>query len=185
MIVVASVRPGRIGLPIARWVESVARQRPDTKIDFADLAEINLPFMDEPNHPAMRTYTKQHTKDWSARVDAADAILFVTPEYNHSFAPSLKNAIDYLSKEWWRKPVGFVSYGGVSGGSRGVMAMAEITSMLGMVRTGATVEMPFAGRQIVDGVFQPSEKESSVLENLLTELDSLATALRPLQTPAR
>jgi NAD(P)H-dependent FMN reductase len=184
MIVVASVRPGRIGLPIARWVESVVSQRLGVAVDFADLAEIGLPFMDEPNHPARQQYTKQHTKDWSARVDSADAVIFVTPEYNHSFAPSLKNAIDYLSKEWWRKPVGFVSYGGVSGGSRGVTGIAEVVSMLGMVRAGATVEMPFAGRQVVDGVFQPDEKESSVLANQISELEALAVALRPLQTRA-
>jgi NAD(P)H-dependent FMN reductase len=184
MIVVSSVRPGRIGLPIARWVEAVAADRPGIEVDFADLAEINLPFMDEPNHPAMRKYTKQHTKDWSARVDAADAIIFVTPEYNHSYAPALKNAIDFLSKEWWRKPLGFVSYGGVSGGTRGVTELAEVVGMLGMVRAGAIVEIPFAGRQVADGVFSPSEKESSVLENQFIELEQLATALRPLQNRA-
>nr|WP_263298826.1 NAD(P)H-dependent oxidoreductase [Leifsonia poae] len=79
MILIGSVRPGRVGLPVAQWVASVARADGGFDIDLADLAEIALPFMDEPNHPRLRRYTHQHTVDWSARVDAADAFLFVTP----------------------------------------------------------------------------------------------------------
>ena len=179
MIIVGSVRPGRIGLPIAQWVQQTAEG--DWDIDFVDLAELNLPFMDEPNHPAIRQYTKQHTLDWSKRVDAADAIILVTPEYNHSFSPALKNAIDFLSQEWWRKPVSFVSYGGVSGGTRGVVGLEPAITGVGMVRTGASVELPFAGKQIADGEFTPSEKEIAVLGKVLVELRGLADALRPLQ----
>ena len=179
MIVVGSVRPGRIGLPIAEWVKRATES--DWEIDLVDLAELDLPFMDEPNHPALRTYTKQHTVDWSERVDAADAIILVTPEYNHSFSPALKNAVDFLHQEWWRKPVGFVSYGGVSGGTRGVVALEPVITGVGMVRTGAGVEIPFAGAQVADGVFTPSEKETAILGKLVVELNGLATALRPLQ----
>ena len=179
MIIVGSVRPGRIGLPIAQWVERVAAESFD--VDLVDLVELDLPFMDEPNHPMKRQYTKQHTIDWSARVDAADAVILVTPEYNHSFSPALKNALDYLHAEWWRKPVGFVSYGGVSGGTRGVTALEPVTNGLGLVRAGAAVEMPFAGARVADGVFEPSEKESAVLGNQLAELALLAEALKPLQ----
>ena len=179
MIVVGSVRPGRIGLPIARWVESVAAR--DFEVDLVDLVELGLPFMDEPNHPIKRAYTKQHTIDWSARVDAADAVILVTPEYNHSFSPALKNAIDFLHLEWWRKPVGFVSYGGVSAGTRGVVALEPVIMGVGMVRTGANVELPFGGAQVADGVFSPNEKESAILVKELAELETLADALRPLQ----
>ena len=182
MIVVGSVRPGRIGLPIAKWVESVAAA--DFEVDLVDLTELDLPFMDEPNHPSQRNYTKQHTIDWSARVDAADAIILVTPEYNHSYSPALKNAMDYLHGEWWRKPVGFVSYGGVSGGTRGVISLEPVISYLGLVRAGAQVEIPFAGRQVADGIFTPSDRESAILANELTELEGLAAALRPLQNRA-
>ena len=89
------------------------------EIDFADLAEVNLPFMDEPNHPRFHRYTHQHTLDWSARVEAADAFVFVMPEYNYGFTAPLKNAIDYLHAEWAYKPVGLVSYGGVAAGRPG------------------------------------------------------------------
>jgi len=179
MIVVGSVRPGRVGLPIAEWVKSEAEKTGDFEIDFVDLAELNLPFMDEPNHPILRKYTKQHTIDWSARVDAAEAFIFVTPEYNYSFSPALKNALDYLNKEWWRKPLGFVSYGGVSGGTRGVAGIMTITSALGLVRVGANVELNFGGKQVVDGVFEPGEKESAIIVKELEELKNLAGFLTP------
>jgi NAD(P)H-dependent FMN reductase len=175
MIVVGSVRPGRVGLPIAEWVNREAAKTGKFEVDFVDLAELALPFMDEPKHPILRDYTKQHTIDWSARVDAADAFIFVTPEYNYSFSPALKNAIDFLNKEWWRKPLGFVSYGGVSGGTRGVAAIMPITSALGLVRVGAN----FGGKQVVDGVFQPQDKEIAILAKELEEIDNLSGFLAP------
>jgi NAD(P)H-dependent FMN reductase len=179
MIVVGSVRPGRVGLPIAEWVKAEAEKSGKFEIDFVDLKVLDLPFMDEPNHPRMKKYTLQHTLDWSARVEAAEAFIFVTPEYNYSFSPALKNALDFLGTEWWRKPLGFVSYGGVSGGTRGVAAIMTITAALGLVRVGANVEMNFAGAQVVDGVFQPNEKEIGILAKELDEIETLAAVLKP------
>lgn len=153
------------------------------EIDFADLAEINLPFMDEPNHPVKRQYTKPHTIAWSERVDAADAFIFVTPEYNHSFSPALKNAFDFLNKEWWRKAVGFVSYGGVSAGTRGVTAFEPAFTTLGLVKAGANVEIPFAASMVADGVFTPTDKEIAILDKMVAELRELAEALKPLRSP--
>jgi len=181
MIIVGSVRPGRVGLPIARWVESVVKESGQFDIDFVDLAELNLPFMDEPNHPAKRQYTKPHTIAWSERVDAADAFIFVTPEYNHSFSAALKNAIDFLSQEWWRKPVGFVSYGGVSAGTRGVSGLEPVLTTVGLIRAGAAVELPFGGMQVADGVFTPNDKETAIIAKMLTELGTMAEALKPLR----
>jgi NAD(P)H-dependent FMN reductase len=180
MIIVGSVRPNRVGLPIAQWVRSEAEKHGGFEIDFTDLAEVNLPFMDEPNHPAKHQYTKPHTFAWSARVDAADAFIFVTPEYNHSFSPALKNAVDYLSQEWWRKPVGFVSYGGMSAGTRGVVALEAALSTVGLVKTGANLEISLPSATFTDGVFVPTQREITILTNLLNELGPLAAALQPL-----
>lgn len=183
MILVGSVRPGRVGLPVAEWVRAqVEADGRFDEIDFADLAEINLPFMDEPNHPSKRQYTKPHTIAWSERVDAADAFIFVTPEYNHSFSPALKNAFDYLNQEWWRKAVGFVSYGGVSAGTRGVTAFEPAFTTLGLVKTGANVEIPLIGTRVVDGVFTANEKETAILGKVIAELQELTTALKPLRS---
>lgn len=179
MIIVGSVRPGRAGLPVAEWVKRAAEEHAGFTVDFVDLGELALPFMDEPNHPSKREYTQPHTLAWSERVDAADAFVFVTPEYNHSYSPVLKNAIDFLSQEWWRKPVGFVSYGGVSAGSRGVASIEPVLTTVGLVKTGANVEIPFIGTRLADGAFQPNEKESAILGKVLAELDTLAEALKP------
>ena len=117
-IIIASVRAGRVGLPVAEWFTARARSHGGFELDVADLAELALPLMDEPNHPRLRRYTQPHTLEWSARVDAADAFVFVHPEYNYGYTAPLKNALDYLNQEWAYKPVGFVSYGGISAGTR-------------------------------------------------------------------
>lgn len=179
MIIIGSVRPGRAGLPIGSWVRDRAEAHGGFEIDLVDLLELGLPFMDEPAHPSLRQYTKPHTVAWSERVEAADAFIFVTPEYNHSYAPALKNAIDFLNGEWWRKPVGFVSYGGVSGGTRGVVALDQAINGLGLVKVGANLEVNFAGRMVADGVFTPGEKELAVLDKELAELIDLSEVLRP------
>ena len=181
MIIVGSVRPGRVALPVARWVERQVEQHGGFEVDFVDLAELQLPFMDEPNHPRQRAYTHEHTRAWSARVEAADAFVFVAPEYNHSYSPALKNALDYLNAEWWRKPVGFVSYGGVSAGTRGVAALSVVLTSLGMIKAGSNVEINFIGQRVVDGLFTPEPKEIAILGRMLDELAPLSEALAPLR----
>ncbi|MFZ2964283.1 MAG: NAD(P)H-dependent oxidoreductase, partial [Rhodoglobus sp.] len=181
MIVVGSVRPGRAGLPVAEWTRALVEADGRFEVDFVDLAELALPFMDEPAHPAKREYTRQHTLDWSARVDAADAFLFIAPEYNHSYSPALKNAVDYLYAEWQRKPLGFVSYGGASAGTRGVAALDPVIATVGLVKTGTTVDINYIGTLVHDGVFQPEEKHPVVFARMLAELHELATALAPLR----
>src|ERR1700712_1578913 len=117
-VILASTRPGRAGEPIADWFVERARDHGAFDVELIDLAEVALPFFDEASHPRLRRYEHQHTKDWSAKVDAGDAFVFVTPEYNYGYPAPLKNAIDFLHFEWQHKPVAFVSYGGVAGGTR-------------------------------------------------------------------
>ncbi|WP_285040678.1 NAD(P)H-dependent oxidoreductase [Plantibacter sp. LMC-P-059a] len=182
MIVTGSVRAERVGGAVADWVVGVAGADERFTVDAVDLRELALPFMDEPAHPRKRAYTKRHTIEWSERVDRADAFVFVTPEYNYSFAPALKNALDYLMHEWSRKPVGIVSYGGLSGGTRGVVALRPVLQALGLVSTGANVEIPYVARQIADGVFSPNDRQSAVLPMLLDEVSALDGALAPLRS---
>ena len=181
MIIVGSVRPGRVGLPVAQWVREAVEQDARYELDFVDLAELALPFMDEPNHPAKRAYTKPHTFAWSERVDAADAFILVSPEYNHSYSPALKNALDFLGQEWKHKAVSIVSYGGVSAGSRSVVALEPVLTTVGLVKTGANVEINFVGAHVKDGVFTPEEKHHSILHSVLNQLHDLSEALKPLR----
>src|SRR3954466_1851448 len=110
-VIIASTRPGRVGLPVGRWFHDRAVKHGGFDVELVDLAEVNLPFMDEPHHPRLGRYEHQHTKDWSARIASGDAFVFVLPEYNYGITAPLKNAIDYLNREWAHKPVGLVSYG--------------------------------------------------------------------------
>lgn len=181
MIILGSVREGRVGLPIAEWVRRSAVSDERFEVDFVDLKELTLPLMDEPNHPAMRQYSKQHTIDWSKRVEEADAFLFAFPEYNHSYSPAIKNALDYLVAEWGRKPVGFINWGGNSGGTRAQAALRPVVNSLGMVMTRGLIEINFPGNQIEDGVFTPNEQQANVLKLQLDELLALNTALSPLR----
>src|SRR5690349_114928 len=119
-IVVASTREQRKGPQVAAWFEGEARAHGGFEIELVDLAAVALPLFDEPRHPRLRQYEHEHTRRWSASVERADAFVFVTPEYNYGAPPSLLNALDYLIQEWAYKPVGFVSYGGVSAGTRSV-----------------------------------------------------------------
>lgn len=117
-IITSTTRPGRKGVVVANWIKDFAITGGKYNVELLDLAEINLPFMDEPNHPRLQQYQHEHTKKWSAAIDAADAFIIVLGEYNFSFPAPIKNAIDYLLNEWKYKPVGFVSYGGISAGLR-------------------------------------------------------------------
>jgi len=181
-IIIASTRPGRVGLPVAQWLYDRAVAHGGFEVEIVDLAEINLPFMDEPNHPRLRQYTHQHTKDWSAKVDAADAFVFVMPEYNYGFTAPLKNAIDYLHHEWQYKPVGFVSYGGVSAGTRAVQMVKQVVTTLKMVPVSQAVSIPFVQQFIgEEGEVQANETMETAARAMLDELQRWTAALEPLR----
>jgi len=184
MIIVGSVREGRIGLPIARWVESIASQREGVEVDFVDLKELALPFMDEPNHPRLQQYTHPHTVAWSERVQAADAVILVTPEYNHSYSPVLKNALDYLHHEWNYKPASVVSYGGVAAGTRSAMALHDVAYALKIFMVSESVNIPFVRNFLGDdGQIHPNQVMTDAAKTVLDELQKVAPALKPLRQP--
>jgi len=186
-IIIASTRPGRVGLPVAGWFAERARAHDAfDRVDVVDLAELGLPFMDEPHHPRLRRYEHRHTRDWSERVDAADAFALVTPEYNHSFNAPLKNAIDYLHLEWDRKPVGFVSYGGVAAGTRAVQMTKQIVLALRMVPINDAVSIPFVKSMIGDdGAFHPTPIVEESVQPMLDELAAVAAAMRSVREAAQ
>jgi NAD(P)H-dependent FMN reductase len=183
-IIVGSTRAERVGIGFGRWISDFAAEAGGLDVDFVDLAELALPFMDEPKHPRFRQYVNQHTRDWSARVDQADAFVFVTPEYNHSFPGTLKNALDYLHHEWQYKPAGLVSYGGVSAGTRAAEALKQVLSTLKMVPIFEAVAVPFP-QQVIgpDGNVQPNDTMKASASQMLAEIKRWSTALRTLRVP--
>jgi NAD(P)H-dependent FMN reductase len=181
-IVIASTRPGRVGLPVGRWFDERARAHSGFEVDLVDLLELDLPFMDEPNHPRLAQYTRQHTKDWSARVAAADAFAFVIPEYNFGLPATLKNAIDFLHNEWHYKPVGLVSYGGVSAGTRSAQMIKQVVTALKMYPLFESVSIPFVTRFIDDdGLVRANEVMEQAAETMLDELLRVSEAMRVLR----
>jgi NAD(P)H-dependent FMN reductase len=179
--IICSTRPGRVGPAVATWFHAAAQAHGGFDARLVDLAEIGLPLYDEPNHPRLKQYTKDHTKRWSAAVEAADAFVFVTPEYNFSPPPSLVNALDFLYSEWGYKPAGFVSYGGVSGGLRAVQAAKPIMTTLKIMPLPEQVMVPMVAQHVKDGAFQPSEVHATSAKTMLDELARWAAALKPLR----
>ncbi|MCW2877181.1 MAG: azr [Sphaerisporangium sp.] len=185
-IVVASTRPGRVGLPIGQWVEAEAKAHSGfSEVELVDLAEVNLPFMNEPNHPRLAQYTHQHTRDWSAKVAEADAFVFVMPEYNYGYSAELKNAIDYLHNEWHYKPVGLVSYGGVAAGTRAAQMIKQVVTTLKMTPLFEAVSIPFV-RQFIDDEdnLVPNDVMTASAKAMFDELVRMSDALRPLREGA-
>lgn len=181
LIVIASTRPGRVGPVVGTWFTELARAHAGFEVEVADLVELALPLMDEPHHPRLRHYTHEHTKQWSALVDSADAFVFVMPEYNYTFTAPLKNAIDYLATEWAYKPVGFVSYGGISAGLRAVQSLKPVVTTLNMFPLPVSVALPFVANSIVDGVLDPDELADGAAKSMLDELVRVSAALGTLR----
>lgn len=184
-VIIASTRPGRVGAIVAPWIVETARQHGAFDVEVADLAEINLPMMDEPAHPRLQQYEHEHTRRWSARIAASDAFIVVMPEYNYGFSAPIKNAIDYLHREWAYKPMGFVSYGGVSAGTRAVQMLKQVVTTLKITPIVEAVSIPFVAQFISDdGVLQPNEIMTDSAAAMLDEIARSEEALRPLRTGA-
>ncbi len=183
-IIIASTRPGRKGPILADWILEKARVHSEFNIEVLDLASINLPFFDEPHHPRLQQYTHQHTKDWSTRISGADAFILVTPEYNYGFPATIKNAIDFLYHEWRYKPLGFVSYGGISGGTRCVQMLKLTLTALDIVPLTAAVNVPLFTQHIKDDVFTATEQQDKMADGLFAELKNWSYSLSAMRKAA-
>jgi NAD(P)H-dependent FMN reductase len=161
-VVLGSTREGRFGPTVAHWFARLAEQRSDLDVDLVDLLE--------PDVPGTR---------FTAAIDAADGVVIVTPEYNHSFPGPLKTAIDSIGREWHAKPVGFVSYGGISGGLRAVEPLRGVFAELHAVTIRETVSFAGAWQQF-DGDGNPKEAEvvEAAAHRLLDQLAWWAQTLR-------
>lgn len=181
-VIVGSTRPGRVGRAAADWFVEQARADGRFEVELLDLAEVDLPLLDEPNHPRLGKYTKQHTLDWSKKVSGCDAFVIVTSEYNFSYPAALKNALDYLFAEWGDKPVALFSYGGVSAGLRAAAHLKETLAVLGMHLVRSAIAVPFMGAHMHDGRFEPDEAITASVKPMLDELARYEEALRPLRS---
>ena len=181
LAVVCSTRPHRIGRAIGDWFVAVAPESGPFEVRLVDLAELALPFMDEPKHPRQHHYSHDHTRQWSRTIAGADAVVWVQPEYNFAMAAAQKNALDYLSLEWSLLPTGFVSYGGISGGLRGMEHAKQPLAAVRSVFANPNVTVPHAGGMVDDGVFTPSESVTRSVAPMLADLHALHEQLGALR----
>lgn len=152
------------------------------EVELIDLGELKLPLMDEPEHPAMQKYQHQHTKDWSARIEAADAFIFVTGEYDFGYPSPLRNALEFLYKEWNYKAAGIVSYGGVSAGTRAANALKGDLATFKMVPLSEMVNIPFFTSHISDSeVFESTELLDKAAAVLFKELVRWTKGLKTIK----
>jgi NAD(P)H-dependent FMN reductase len=171
-IISSTVRPGRKGSVIAKWITEAANNYGGFEAELLDLGEINLPLMNEAIHPIMRQYEHEHTKQWSAKIEEADAFIFVTAEYDYSYPASLKNALEYLVHEWAYKAAGIVSYSaGPYAGVRAVMSLKADLISLKTIGLSEMVNIPLLTQYINDdGEFIPDEKLTAVSKVMFTQL---------------
>ncbi|WP_406067739.1 GNAT family N-acetyltransferase [Micromonospora sp. NBC_01638] len=187
LALVCSTRPGALGPLVAQWLtETIAPHAAELGVEVVPVAlgDLNLPFLDEEEHPSSGVYQHEHTRRWSAIVDGADGFIAVTPEYNYGMPATLKNALDYLSREWAWKPIGFVSYGNTSAGTRSVQHAKQVVTTLRLVPLGATVAIRI-GDATENGRLRPDAARDTAGIGLLDELVRVANALRPLRERAQ
>jgi NAD(P)H-dependent FMN reductase len=179
-IILGSTRPGRAGEAVARWVYDIAKKRTDAEYELVDIKDYNLPLLDEAVPPSMGKYSQEHTKRWSAKIASFDAFVFVTPEYNHGISGALKNAIDYLYKEWNNKAAGFVGYGSASG-VRAVESLRLVMGELQIADVRAQVMLSLYTDFENFSVFKPAPHQQQAVGTVLDQVVKWGGALKPLR----
>jgi NAD(P)H-dependent FMN reductase len=179
-IIIGSTRPGRKAEPVARWVHGIASKRGDAQYEIVDIKDYGLPLLDEPVPPSLGQYSQPHTRAWSAKIAAFDAFVFVTPEYNHGTSGALKNAIDYLYREWNNKAAGFVSYGS-AGGARAVETLRLVMGELQVADVRAQVMLSLYTDFENFSAFKPDPKHEAEVNTLLDQLVAWGGAMKTLR----
>lgn len=182
-IVTGSTRPGRNNEAVARWVYDIANERKDAEFELVDIADYNLPMYDEPMPPLFGQYMHEHTKVWSQKISSFDAYVFVTPEYNHSTSAVLKNAIDFLNREWNNKAAAFVSYGG-AGGARAVEHLRLVLAELMVATVRAQVMFSLFTDFENYTTFKPDPRHVPEVHTMLDQLIAWGGALKTVRTEA-
>jgi len=179
VVIVGSVREGRFGPVVADWFAGEAtRLGGFTDVDVVDLVDHQLPLVFPGSHSDLDEETARTARDLSQRLNRADAFVVVTPEYNHSFPASLKNAVDWFRAEWQAKPVGFVSYGGMSGGLRAVEQLRQVFAELHAVTVRDSLSFHSAWERFDDdGSPHDAEGTSAAAKGMLGQLQWWADAL--------
>lgn len=171
-VIVASTRAHRVGPAVARWFAGEAARWPELSLDLIDLAEARLP-------EVLSDQRNEAVQAVAAQLARAEAFVVVTPEYNHSFPAPLKTLIDWHFREWHAKPVGFVSYGGGSGGLRAVEQLRQIFAEVHAMTVRDSVSFHGVWSHFEpDGTVKNPERPAKAASAMLNQLVWWGQALR-------
>ena len=179
-IVLGSTRPGRRGDQIASWVLETARIKGGASYELIDLDDYHLGNLDEGGNPNHQQYEHAHTKRWSEVIQSFDGYVFVVPEYNHSYPGALKNALDYVYREWNDKAAGIVSYGGWAAGVRAAEALRLVLAEL-QVATVRFQPAVLTHPTFASGAFLPTEALATSVHEMLRQVLRWSGALQTLR----
>lgn len=158
---------------VAKWVAGKVAERSGCETQFFDVRDFVLPLDD------YGTDLGQDFPEWRDAIIRADALVIVTPEYNHGYPGSLKSVLDLLLKEYIHKAVAFVGVSaGPWGGTRVIEAMVPMVRELGLAVTFSDLNFPKVAEKFDDnGVLLDAVYERRVA-GFLDELVWMARALR-------
>lgn len=180
-VIIGSTRPGRVGEAVGKWVFEISQRRKDAQFELVDVADFNLPLLDEPVPPSMGQYSKEHTKRWAAKIASFDAYVFVTAEYNHGIPGALKNAVDFLFAEWNNKAAGFVSYGS-AGGARAVEQLRLVLAEVQIATVRNQVMLSLFNDFENFTKFKPHPRHEDSVNKMLDQLIAWGEALKGLRS---
>ena len=182
-IILGSTRPGRNGEAVAKWAFEIASKRTDAGFEYVDIADFDLPLLDEPVPPSFGQYSKVHTKRWAEKIGSLDGFIFVTPEYNHGISGALKNAIDFLFAEWNNKAAGFIGYGG-AGGVRAVESLRLVMGELMVATVRAQVQLSLLTDFENFSSFKPHGRHEKELHVVIDQVIRWSSALKKVRESA-
>lgn len=170
-IIVGSIREGRTAIKIANWVDQAINELSLNAIqtEIIDLKEWALPIFAGAHPPATGVYDQPKQQQWADKIAAADAFILISPEYNHGYSPALKNALDYVAKEWQGKPAAYVGYGATNG-SRSIDQLRQVATYIGLVDSNAVLEIRDIFKRNKEETFEANEFEVKGLSALMSKL---------------
>lgn len=180
LVVLGSIREGRVGDKVASWVMKQAKNRDGVVYELLDLKDYPMKFYQEAKYPSQLhgQSSDKNANRWIKKVGEADGFLIITPEYNRGTSGVLKNAIDYPSNEWHKKPIAFVGYGGMSGGGRAVEQLRLNSIELQSVPIREGILIQFAGSKLKDGQLEADEHLESGMSKTFDQLEWYSKVLK-------
>ena len=176
-IIVGSIREGRVAIKVAKWLEQEIKnlEFSTLNIEVVDLKQWDLPIFAGAHPPITGIYDQPKQQEWADKISQADAIIFISPEYNHGYSPALKNALDYLGKEWQGKPAAYIGYGATNG-SRSIDQIRQVGTQLGLVDSNAVIEIRDIFLRNKTEEFEPNEFDTKTLKSILNKLIQYVSA---------